>query len=43
MNLEDFEKVIVQNAINAEIEKLAREQKNFKLNCVSNEFRKKTL
>jgi hypothetical protein len=43
MNLEEFEKITIQNAINLEIEKLAREQKNFKLSQVSNEFRKKAL
>jgi hypothetical protein len=43
MNLEEFEKITIQNAINQEIEKLAREQKNFKPNQVSDEFRKKAL
>ncbi len=43
LGLTDSEKIIVQNTINAEIEKLAREQKNFKLSQVSDEFRKKTL
>jgi hypothetical protein len=41
--LSDSEKIIVQNTINSEIEKLAREQKNFKLSQVSDEFRKKAL
>ena len=43
LNLEEFEKITVQNAINQEIEKLAKEQKNFKLSEVSDEFRKKAL
>jgi hypothetical protein len=43
LDLTDSEKIIVQNAINAEIEKLSREQKNFKLSQVSDEFRKKIL
>lgn len=43
MNLEEFEKITIQNAINREIEHLAKEQKNFKLNLVSTEFRKKAL
>ncbi len=43
MNLEEFEKITIQNAINQEIEKLAKEQKNFKLSQVSDEFRKKAL
>ena len=43
LNLEEFEKITIQNAINQEIEKLAKEQKNFKLSQVSDEFRKKAL
>jgi hypothetical protein len=43
MNLEEFEKITIQNAINREIEKLANEQKNFKLSQVSDEFSKKAL
>ncbi len=43
MNLEEFKKIIVQNAINQEIEKLIKEQKNFKLNLISYEFRKKII
>lgn len=43
LNLEEFEKITIQNAINQEIEKLAKEQKNFKLSEVSDEFRKKAL
>jgi hypothetical protein len=43
LDLSESEKIIVQNAINAEIEKLAKEQKNFKLSQVSDEFRKKAL
>ena len=43
LDLTDSEKIIVQNAINVEIENLAKEQKNFKLADVSAEFRKKAL
>ena len=43
MNLTDFEKITVQNGINAEIEKLIKEQKNFKTSEVSWGFRKKAL
>ena len=43
LDLTNSEKIIVQNAINAEIEKLIKEQKNFKLSELSSEFRKKDL
>jgi hypothetical protein len=40
MNLEEFEKISIQEAINDEIEVLLRQQKNFRLSSVSSEFRK---
>jgi hypothetical protein len=40
MNLEEFEKISIQEAINDEIEVLLRQQKNFRLNSVSSEFGK---
>ena len=40
MNLEEFEKISIQEAINDEIEVLLRQQKNFRLSSVSAEFRK---
>ena len=43
LDLTDSEKIIAQNAIYAEIEKLAKEQTNFKLSEISSEFRKKVL
>ena len=43
LDLTDCEKIIIQNTINAEIEKLAKEQKNFKLSQVNYEFRKKAI
>ena len=43
LNLSELEKITIQIAINEEIEKLHREQKNFKINSVSAEFRKKVL
>ncbi|MGZ3745506.1 MAG: hypothetical protein ACXVBQ_16700 [Pseudobdellovibrionaceae bacterium] len=43
MNLTDSEKKSIETAIKEEIEKLLREQKNFKLSRVSDEFRKKVL
>ena len=43
LDLTDPEKIMVQNAINAKIKKLAKDQKNFKLGDVWGEFRKKLL
>ena len=41
MNLTDSEKITIENAINEEIEKLIREQKNFKPSEVNWGLRKK--
>ena len=40
MNLTDSEKKTIQTAINAEIEKLLREQRNFKLSLANANFAK---
>ena len=43
LNLEEFEKITVLEAIIEEIQKLTIQQKNFDINKVSDEFRKKAL
>tara|TARA_B110001454_G_scaffold64823_1_gene62991 strand:+ start:40866 stop:40997 length:132 start_codon:yes stop_codon:yes gene_type:complete len=43
MNLEEFEKISIQESINREIEKLIKEQKQFKLNSTTSRLRKKAI
>ena len=40
MNLEEFEKISIQESINREIEKLLKEQTQFKLNSIKSRMRK---
>ena len=40
MNLEEFEKISIQESINREIEKLLKEQKQFKLKSQTSRMRK---
>lgn len=41
LNLEESEKKLIQNGINAEIEKLIREQAQFKLNSADQRVRRR--
>lgn len=43
MNLEEFEKISIQESINREIAKLIKEQKQFKLNSTTSRLRKKAI